>query len=127
MECACTVPVDFDSDERVKFIGTTSHTARKEHKCNECKEYISPGQWYQKEAFVCEGKFEVHKTCEHCWSLRQVFFSDGWLYGCLWDEMREFINEARGDLSVDCILMLTPKARGKVLDIIEELWEDEEE
>lgn len=131
MECACTVEVDFSDGDEMELLSVKQLHAARKHKCDECKEDINRGDWCHREVFKCAGNIETHRTCEHCYSLRQVFFSRGWYYGIIWDQMQEFIGECDGDISVECIRMLTPKARGKVLDMVEERWEqlisDEEE
>lgn len=129
MECACTVEVDFDHNEDEFRRGSvTEITALVQHKCNECYSTINVGDWYFRETLLSSySGAEVHKTCEHCYSLRQVFFSSGWYYGMLWEQVEEFVHECDGDLSVDCILRLTKVARDKVLDMIEKVWYWEEE
>jgi hypothetical protein len=122
MECACTVDIDI-CDERVELLSSNIHKARKEHKCHECHRKINPKEEYVKEVFISGGDFTTHKTCEDCYSLRQVFFSSGWFYGQLWEDFIEMVNDYGGDISVSCILQLTKPAKDEVLDIIEKYWE----
>ena len=121
MECSCTVGVEID--DYCILLSNKFVKARKEHKCNECNRAIPIGEEYFKEATVYEGHFQGHKTCEDCYSIRQVFFSSGWYWGDICMMMEEFIYNCRGDISVSCILQLTKPARDWVLDIVEEVWD----
>ena len=123
MDCSCTVEQNFDDCETSRILRIDIPKARKEHHCQECGRVIPKGEEYIVEAMVHEGIFSQHKTCEDCYAVRQVFFSSGWWYGGLWDDMREFIIDCDGDLSVSCIRQLTPRARGIVCDLIEKQWE----
>lgn len=124
MECACTVDVDIEFGDHMQLLSIGQHRANKEHMCNECRSTIKKGDWYHREVFKVDNDIDTHRTCEDCYSLRQVFFSSGWYYGQLWDDMEEFVAGCMGDISVECIRMLTPTARSKVLDIVERCWED---
>ena len=127
MDCACTVGVEIYDYDTVILIGTNTPIAKKEHICSECCRTIRKGEEYLTEFFVhhdnASEKGTSHKTCNDCRSLRSVFFSDGWYYGQMWEQMHAFVNECDGDVSVECILMLTKTAMDKVLDMVEEQWE----
>ena len=41
----------------------------------------------------------------------------------IFEYLKEHINEMGGEISEDCIIQLTPKARDKVCGIIEDYWE----
>ena len=105
---------------------TAEHAFSKMFTCSECCETFPTGSWCIEEVFkvVETGKLEVHKTCENCYAIRQVFFSSGWFYGMLWEDMQMFIDECEGDISVTCITMLPKVAKDKVLDMVEEVWND---
>lgn len=125
MECACTVET-YDCGETVVTLDRTTPTARKPHTCSECSRLIPRGEEYRREVYVFEGSLFTHKYCEDCLSVRQVFFNNGWIYYTLWDDMITHIYESDGDLSVKCLLELTPFARGKILDLMEQTWECKE-
>lgn len=61
------------------------HTARKEHKCYECRRTIRPGEQYESVRGVWEGRFEFFKTCQHCLALRDWVKAHVpcfcWMYG----------------------------------------------
>lgn len=126
MECACTVDVDMDcGSDDFKRVGVSEITALKLHSCHECNSIIDIGDWYFRESFISSyDGVSIFKTCEHCYSLRQVFFSSGWYYEMLWESMLDFIFECDGELSVTCINQLTPVAKGKVLDMMEEYFNE---
>lgn len=118
MECACTVG-DGGYDNCVTLISITTPVANKSHKCNECGRTIPAKEEYIRESYVYDGHFSTHKTCEDCFSIRQVFFSNGWIYGDIKEQMAEFIVECSGDISVSCIKELTKPARDWALDKIQ--------
>lgn len=70
------------------------------------------------------------ETCIDCVSMRTAFFCEGWFIGRTWDDLFEHLYDVcgRGD-SVEsaCLVELTPRARAKVCDAIEEIWRDEDE
>jgi len=124
MECSCTVYTEVG--DYCELLSSGFVKARKEHKCYECCGTIKVSEEYFKEATVYDRQFTEYKTCEHCYALRQVFFSDGWCYGQLWEAFKGMVRECQGDISVPCILDLTKVGRDKVLDLIEQTWENDE-
>ncbi len=81
-----------DCDDFVTTVRDGSwHTARKAHKCAECRRQIGIGERYHSEAFVFDGKFTVHKTCAHCMVARQWLRDEcgGWMYGGVEEDVRE--------------------------------------
>jgi hypothetical protein len=96
-------------------------------KCNECGRYIPKGEEVFKEDTRYECDYSTHFTCQDCYSIRQVFFSSGWYYGEVIERMEEFVYDCNGELSIPCILELTPRARGMVCDMIENTWPEDEE
>jgi len=125
MDCAC-VYVDTDCD------GPTVHTAekrkaRKPHKCTECRRVISHGETYLHEKGLWEGRWETYKTCAECLEIRNEFFCDGWLYGEVMTDFREYVSSGYGDVSESKIADLSPSARTVVCGVIEAYWEDHEE
>lgn len=119
MECACTVGIDVD--ERCTLLKNGWVKARIEHKCTECARIIPKGEEYFKEVSIFDTELDTYKTCEDCYSLRQVFFSNGWYYEQILEDLEEMIWECDGDVSVSCINMLTKPAKDWVLDIIDEV------
>ena len=122
MECACTVGDGVD--DKVDLLNGRFIKARKEHTCLECYRIIHKGEEYFREVWVYDGDMSTHKTCEDCYSLRQVFFSNGWYYGQLIEDMSDFVGDCGGEVSIPCMLQLTARARGMVCDMIEDTWGD---
>jgi hypothetical protein len=52
-------------------------TARKEHKCCECRRIIKIGEKYHFAKGCWEGRWAQYKTCEECNGLRHEL-KDGW-------------------------------------------------
>lgn len=100
--------------------------ARKEHFCNECKNVIKARTEYEYYVGVSDGDFHIHKTCLDCVSLRDTFFPSG---GCLFEYVQDYvaaqIESLRGEISNECILPLTDKAKEFVFNQIEKAWENE--
>lgn len=124
ISCHCTVPTDID--ERAEMISIYTPKALKHYLCDECENVIRIGVEYRKEIYKFDSIHHIHKTCEDCLSVREVFFSSGY-YGCIWIQMKDFIADVDGDLSVSCLLDLTKSARGRILDMIEKHWRIEDE
>ena len=81
-----------DSDGSVTQIDSGSYvTARKPHKCAECRRTIDAGEQYHRESFVFDGSFQAHKTCAHCMVVRDFLVEEcgGWLYGDVEEDARD--------------------------------------
>ena len=120
MNCSCVyVEGDCPSDG---FYHASFYVARKEHKCDECKRIIRPGEKYEKVVAKYDG-FQVFKTCPDCLSLRDAFFCEGYVHTCLWDDFLRFVISCKGEINFQALSMLTPLARAKACDIIDNVWE----
>lgn len=81
-----------DADGSVVTIDRGCYvTARKPHKCAECRRTIDAGERYNRESFVFDGCFQYHKTCAHCMVVRGFLVDEcgGWLYGAVEEDARE--------------------------------------
>lgn len=94
------------------------------HFCQECGRVIERGSKYEVYKGVWDKKERVYKTCQDCLSVRQVFFKGGWTFGLVWEDVRDLILEC-GEVSEEQLASLTPFARGRVCEIIEDIWEEE--
>lgn len=124
MDCA-TVSVDVD--EYCTTLRREIRTARKQHKCGECRNQIFPGDKYEYYVGVFDGEIFKHKTCSDCVSLRKTFFSDGYYYGMIREQLSEHISECYGEISESKISELQPGAREWVCTEIEGYWGDYED
>jgi len=83
MKCVCN-----DTGDIPEFVTEKLVTAKKIHKCCECKEYILPGQKYEVVKGKWDGQFDTFKTCLPCRTIRQEHCS-WWVYGNLREDLRE--------------------------------------
>ena len=120
MECSCEINMD-SSDDVADFYASKMVKARKKHHCCECHREILPGEQYELITGCWDDRFERHKTCTDCLSLRNQFFKNGWYFERMWDDFYENIGCTANE---SCIAALTPKARENVCDHIERCWMD---
>lgn len=92
----------YDDAETVEPIEDGHYvTARKDHKCHECKRTIKAGEKYHTEAHFYEG-FVRHKTCAHCMVARGWLSDEcgGWVFGGVYEDMREHCNYGQYPIGV---------------------------
>lgn len=82
--------------ERVTILHEKWLKAKTKHVCQECFREVLPGEKYYKENMVYEGRFHRHKTCAHCYPIRDVIMesciNDGlFYYGGLSEDLHEII------------------------------------
>lgn len=119
MECAC-VHVDVWDGEGGTMLKEVERTAKKEHRCVECRRLIHQGERYQDERLLFEGAVSTLKTCRDCMSLRREMFCECWIYGELWDAFSEYLRELdEDDVPWSKIGKLTPAARDRALERVE--------
>lgn len=122
MECDCAMDCDFDG-ESPDFSERKMVKARKKHTCSECGQIIIKGTEYELIKGCWNGVFHTNKTCPDCLSMREVFFNT-FFFGAIWGDMWMKVVDVGGDIPESCISQLTPVARDKVCDLIEEVWGD---
>lgn len=96
-----------ESAESCSLYDTTWRTARKEHRCEECRRTIAPGERYLRHAIGGEGTVSVYLHCSHChaaatWLVKHCrgYLCGGVLedleehWGELYDEDRMFLGRA---------------------------------
>ena len=120
MECAC---ISADIDEYSTVLFDKIVTARKEHTCDECREKIKIGDRHRVEKTLYDGEFEVFRTCLDCNSVREHLVC-AFSWNCMWELVSESLRDFGNQQPWARIGRLTPKAREKVLDIIERSWDD---
>ena len=119
MECACVyVGIDEYSEE----ISSEQLVATRKCVCNECHGSIETDTKYCKEVVKFDGQISTQRTCLDCLSIRDVFFCNGWYWDALLEYLAEHIRDCNGDISEDCLVELTPRARARVCRMIEECW-----
>lgn len=128
MNCSCIIPND-DFDELIEFERECTPKARKEYKCYECCSLIKPGEKYNKIIGKWEDdKITTFRTCLDCVSIKDIFFSDGYVFGEIWEALEEFIKQSLSynQFPWSCLTELTPGARAAVCGVIENIWGEEE-
>lgn len=65
----------------------TRPKSSKEHRCEECDEIIPVGAHYERTEGLWDGSWRTYKTCLSCVEIRDHFQCDGWLFGCLWEDL----------------------------------------
>ena len=121
MECSCEIYAGID-EGYPDFTSTKMFTAKKDHKCTECKGVIKKGAQYEKTVGKWDGNFDTFKTCLDCLSLRREFFRGGYYYGWIWEDFETYVDAVGAEISEKCLSNLSPIARGKACDIIQAWW-----
>ena len=98
------------------------HTARKQHICSECARIIEIGEKYEYVFGVWQTP-SVYKTCIDCLSIREQFFENGWIFTMVWEYFQNEFSYIGAIVPECCISELTPNARSRVCDWIEDMWE----
>ena len=128
MECSCVVDTCVDHEDAIN-VSLKHMTAVELVKCGECGRFIEPGEEY-----IFESGYRNYEdpadepyrfsTCLDCKSIRDNFFED-WAYGWVVDDLEEYIEQAE-TVEERCIARLTPRARDKVCEMIEDVWKKQE-
>jgi hypothetical protein len=91
LDCYC----DYDPPE---FVSRSMPRARKEHRCEECRGCIVPGEQYEYVFGKWDGYLSTFKTCERCVELRQWVENNlpclCWAHGNLNTDLEEAIVQA---------------------------------
>ena len=116
--------IDNDWGEYPGCFSAKNRKARKEHTCCECGETIPKGALYRYESGIWEGEPQDYKTCLDCISVRDAFFC-GSVFGSVWEDMRDMVYDYK-EVSSEKINSLTPKAREKVIALVDEILNYEE-
>jgi len=98
-----------DYDGSYEFYEQEIRTARKTHRCIECRREIPVGEKYERVAGKFDGDFFSDCTCMPCAEIAEAFYCDGpRIAHCLWDDM----DAVMGDLTTSCFDKLkTPEAK----------------
>jgi len=123
-DCGC---IYIDDYEVAKCGTQKTQKARKEHKCTECGRTIQPGEEYEYYWGVWDYGPETYKTCMDCLSIRESFFCKGYIFSNLYQDLIEHIYYEGGQITSECLTPLTKTAREQVCEIIERVWEEDED
>ena len=117
--------IDHEWGKNPECFSAKNRKARKEHTCCECGETIPKDALYRYESGIWEGEPQDYKTCLDCISVRDTFFC-GFVFRSVWEDMRDMVYDYEG-VSSEKINSLTPKAREKVIALVDEILNYEEE
>lgn len=121
MDCSCTVSSDYYNDGCSWGVREVMK-ARKDHVCCECYKTIKTGSSYFYHNCFGDGTISNHKVCQDCQTVIWQFFSDGWIFGNIWEQLEYYLEDNwHDDLPSSCICKLTPIARNKVCDILQKI------
>lgn len=132
MSCAC---IYVDSDFATYTIDQRRTKATGAHDCDECGNVILEGDMHEyylgtdpreRDEHGDDKEF-THLTCEHCLSIRDEFFCNGWAWGSVIEDVQDHVWDVDGEISTECLLSLTSVARGWVIDMIDDVFEDLED
>lgn len=123
MSCACVPGYDCDGPDLERW---KIRKARKPHRCVECNREIAPGERYEYASSCYDGSWSHYATCLDCVSVAGAFFCDGLLIGGMWLMLKDHIEYLNGAIHSDCLVSLTPAARERVCEMIEDAWPEEE-
>ena len=84
--CIC---LNLDYEPAPKVFQEKVCVARKEYQCCECRELIVKGQQYQHTKGLWDSCWMTFRTCLTCVRIRKDFFSCGYAYEEMWDEIHE--------------------------------------
>ena len=87
-----------DSDGYCVVLSNSVFTARKEHRCTECRRKIQVGERYRRETTVFDHSRSGWKTCVHCQRVRDWLTAEcgGWVWGCIEEDIREHADNGYG-------------------------------
>jgi hypothetical protein len=123
MGCTCMVSFNVGDDDELYIISEKMHYV--EVMCSECKELVDHALFTL--YLDIDNNPKVNVICDDCLSIRNHLFCDFPFNGLL-DALVEAIDESSQDceqfsISEECMIALTPTARGIVCDLIEEHWD----
>jgi hypothetical protein len=94
----CVCIDDYDGPE---VYSSTMRKAKKEHICGECRKPIKVGETYEYVTGLWDGRWDWHKTCRICVAIRDDFMECGWIFGQLWEDLRNIYGDYPDDEDED--------------------------
>jgi hypothetical protein len=119
----CCPLTSSDGEDGPSCSTTKVRTARKVHRCCECREDITVGTKYEYVSGIWDGRPGAYKTCLSCVEIRDHFACEGYIYGQLWEDLEEnFFPEMKA--GGPCMEGLSPEAKARLFDL-RLLWLEE--
>lgn len=123
MNCSCNVGNNYEDDEQTGYIERRLRAA-KAHKCRECGNIIQKGETFVFCTCLKVGDISNYKMCSTCHEIATEFFHDGWIFTQIMDSLGDYFYQGwRDDLPSNCISKLSPPARSRVCDMLQEFQE----
>lgn len=114
MGCA-DVCVSMYYDRSNEFYREATRRARKEYACCECPTPIAAGDLYEYATGKSDGDMFVARTCAECVEIRRAVCCGTWVFGELWESVREQMFPRWFDVkTVDCLARLSESAVAKM-------------
>ena len=111
MSCADVCLFEHYEGNGPDFHTTKTVTARKSHQCEECRDPINPGERYECTSGKWDGQMSTFRVCLPCVEIRDAFTCGSWIYGELWESIREEMFPVwREKGPWDCLAKLTSEA-----------------
>lgn len=104
-----------DFDGMPEFETERTHTARKLHKCLECRMAIQPGQKYTRRSGKFDGSLYDDCFCGPCEEIRSAFTESGYNEGVAYGELWGSLTENFRDLTTGCFERLQTVAAKQLL------------
>lgn len=108
----CDVSLGDYEGEPARVFHSEWRTARKPHRCFECRETIPSGAQYEHVSGLWD-KWESYKFCTPCSEISKEFSDGGRSFGMVWEGMEE--NWEEGAHIIACINRLTSVASKRKL------------
>jgi hypothetical protein len=80
------------------------------------------GEKYERVEYVFEDDFYTDKTCNDCLSIVKEFFCGGCCIDTMYEDFELHLEEIDGQIKSECLERLTPRAKAKVIDMIDSIW-----
>lgn len=124
MQCSCIFDADVQDSEYEEVRSRILSSKLNVRTCGECRREIPVGEKHKHECVRNEDEeLLIFRTCLDCLSIRDNLCCN-WFSGRVLDDVEESIEEANGEVSEDCIVPLTSKAKEFVFSVIESIWEE---
>lgn len=89
----CGVCISSEPDGTCDFFIQETRKARKTHRCCECHKEIQIGERYEHARGKFDGDMWASDTCLICVEIAEAFYCNGRMFGCLWEEMSDILDE----------------------------------
>jgi hypothetical protein len=101
----------YDGDSGPDFSRVKTVKARVTHRCEECGCMIAPGHRYERTSGKWDGTMSTFRVCVVCAEIRNAFTCGSWIFGELWESMRDEMFPVWRDKGPwDCLAKLTSDA-----------------